>query len=364
MKKVLLILLVLMFVFGLAGCATVTQERQQYRTEFLGTFDTVVTLIAYAESEQEFTKIADLVYGTFFELHQLFDIYNDHDGVVGTKAINDNAGIVPVKVDGRVIDLILTAKEWHQKTDGAVNIALGPVLAVWHEYRDAGIEDPGAATLPSMAALQDANGHTDIDKIVIDEEASTVYIEAGMRLDVGALAKGYATQAAAELLKQNGFDSVLISAGGNVKAVGKPEDGERDKWGVGIKDPASDLKYSTSEQNLIDAAYVADLSVVSSGSYERFFTVDGSDYHHLIDPSTLMPANYYTGVSVITQNATDADVLSTAIFILPPDAAMALVEGMDGVEALWVMADGQVSRSSGMAQYLRDMGGATNGKQG
>ncbi|MCK5845640.1 MAG: FAD:protein FMN transferase, partial [Victivallales bacterium] len=124
-------------------------------------------------------------------------------------------------------------------------------------------------------------------------------VKSGMQLDFGAIAKGFATQVVADLLEESGVDNILISAGGNVKAIGKPGD-ERAKWGVGIKDPSSTLNYSTSEENLLDVAFVSSLSVVTSGSYERFYVVDGFSYHHIIDESTLIPAAHYQSVTVIT----------------------------------------------------------------
>lgn len=356
MKRLLIIMTVLLCLLTPVGCAP---QIQQYQTEFIDTFDTVVTVIGYSDSEEEFAEAAEVVHDTFAELHRLFDIYFEYEGVTNIKTINDNAGVTPVEVDVRIIDLLKSAVAWHDRTGGAVNVAMGPVLKVWHDYREAGLADPDNAALPPMDELMQASAFTDLSSIVIDEEKSTVYIEAGMRIDVGAIAKGYAAQAAAEALKQRGFDSVLISAGGNVRAVGVPAD-ERTKWGVGIKDPQSSLGHSTSEENLLDAAYVADKSVVSSGGYERFYTVDGAVYHHLIDPDTLMPADHYTGVTVVTDDSTAADVLSTAIFILPPTEATALIESMDDTEALWVTEEGAVTMSSGMAAYLRDRGGARN----
>ena len=358
MKKFSLLLLAALLAVSLIGCAP--DAPQQYRTEFLGTFDTVVSVIGYADTEEEFSQAAGIVHETFAGLHQLFDIYHGYSGVNNIKTINDNAGLMPVKVDARIIELLQTAKEWHSKTDGAVNVAMGPVLAVWHEYRGTGIASPEDAAVPGAQELAEAAKLTDIGKIAIDEAASTVYIEAGMRIDVGAIAKGYATQAAADALIAAGYDSVLISAGGNVAAVGAPKDG-RDKWGVGVKDPQSDLAYSTDDENLLDVAYVSGVSVVSSGSYERYYEVDGVRYHHLIDPQTLFPAAHCIGVTVIAQDSTAADVLSTAAFVLPPEEAMLLIENTEGTEALWVHENGDVTLSSGMAAYLKHIGGATNG---
>jgi thiamine biosynthesis lipoprotein len=196
---------------------------------------------------------------------------------------------------------------------------------------------------------------------MIDEQASTVYLsDSRMRLDVGAVAKGYATEVAANSLIEKGYDSVLISAGGNIRAIGAPKDGVRSKWGVGIKDPDSPLAGSTDESNLLDIAFVTNLSVVSSGVYERFYTVNGENYHHLIDPNTRMPANYYKAVTVVLKDSGQADLLSTVLFLMPPDESLTFAESLEGVEALWVMPDNEIMTTPGMKDMLRDMGGASN----
>jgi thiamine biosynthesis lipoprotein len=361
MKKRLLPMLTVSILLAgmLLGCSQKPQYNK-YRSEFMDTFDTDVIVMAYASSQDDFDALFKIVHDEFVRIHRLCDIYHDYDGINNIKTINDNAGIQPVKVDASIIDLIKLSKEWDKKTGGVVNIALGSVLSIWHQYREAGIDDPGSAQLPPMADLEAASMHTNIDDVIIDEAASTVYLaDPEMSLDVGAVAKGYATEVVADLLMEKGYSSVLISAGGNVRAIGTPLDGVRKKWGVGIKDPNSPLAGSTDESNLLDVAFVTDMSVVSSGVYERFYTIDGQQYHHLIDPATLMPANYYKAVTVVTQNSGVADLLSTALFLMPTEQAQSFVESLDGVEALWVMPDNTIIETSGMKAMLRDLGGAT-----
>ena len=359
-KRLLPLLTALVLLAGLLMSCAPKPQYKKYRSEFMDTFDTNVIVMAYASSQAEYDALYDIVHDEFVRMHRLFDIYHTYSGINNIKTINDNAGIQPVKVDADIIELIELSKEWDKKTDGVVNIALGSVLSIWHEYREAGISDPGSAQLPPMADLKAASAHTDIDKVIVDKAASTVYLaDPDMSLDVGAVAKGYATEAVARLLMEKGYGSVLISAGGNIRAIGAPLDGVRKKWGVGIKDPNSPLAGSTDESNLLDVAFVTDMSVVSSGVYERFYTVDGRQYHHLIDPDTLMPSTYYKAVTVVTQDSGIADLLSTALFLMPPDMAQEFAESLDGAEALWILPDDTVVTTGGMKAMLRDMGGAT-----
>jgi thiamine biosynthesis lipoprotein len=361
MKRKLLLLLMgfVMITATIMGCAQKPQY-SKYRSEFMDTFDTDVIVMAYAQSDAQFNELSNIVHDEFLKMHQLCDIYHDYDGINNIKTINDNAGVKPVKVDSHIIELIKLSKEWYKKTDGVVNIAMGAVLSIWHDYREAGIDDPDSAKLPPVADLEAANKHTNIDNVIVDEAASTVYLsDPDMSLDVGAVAKGYATEVVADLLTDKGYNSVLISAGGNIRALGTPLDGVRKKWGVGIKNPDSPLAGSTDESNLLDVAFVTNMSVVSSGVYERFYTVDGKQYHHLIDPVTLMPGNYYKAVTVVTQNSGIAALLSTALFLKSPDDALSFAEALDGVEAIWVMPDDTLMMTSGMKAMLRDLGGAT-----
>ncbi len=360
MKKTFGLLLCLILIISLFGCAA-QPKYFKYRSDFVDTFDTMVTVMAYAQSDQEFDDILNVTYDTFLELHRLFDIYNDYEGINNIKTINDNAGIAPVKVDPVIIDLLKLSKEWYQKSHGIVNIAMGSVLSIWHDYREAGINNPSEAKLPPTETLFEAAQFTDIDKVIIDEAASTVFLpDSHMSLDVGAVAKGYAAEVAANKLIEKGYDSVLISAGGNIRAIGTPKDGVRKNWGVGIKDPDSPLEGSTDEANLLDVAYVTNMSVVSSGVYERYYTVNGVQYHHLIDPVSLMPATYYKAVTVVTKDSGQADLLSTILFLMPPEQSLDFAENLDGVEALWVMPDNELVLTSGMKPVLRDLGGAKN----
>jgi len=359
MKKAFLFILILFFAVCNAGCSAGT-EYTRYRMDFIDTFDTVVTVMAYTKNDAEFKELSDTAYMSFKKMNDLFDIYHDYEGVTNIKTINDNAGLKPVQVDRLIIEVLKKARDWYAKTDGKLDVTLGPVLEIWHRYREAGLANPEAAEVPAMKELTAANEFTGLDNLIIDERNMTVFLkEKSMRLDVGAVAKGFAAEETVRILKEKGYTSVLISAGGNIRAIGKPLDG-RAKWGVGIKDPSSALGSSTEEQNLLDTAYVTDTSVVSSGIYERFYKANGKVYHHLIDPATLMPAEYYTAVTVITPDSGDADILSTTLFLLPLQKSRALAESLHA-EALWVLPDGQIEMTPGMKQLLKKAGGAAGG---
>jgi len=156
---------------------------------------------------------------------------------------------------------------------------------------------------------------------------------------------------------EEGFTSFIVSSGGNVRTVGAPRDGVRNKWSIGIQDPDGNALVPNGDN--LDIVYVNDASVVTSGDYQRYYVVDNKRIHHLIDPTTLMPANYYRAVTVVTLDSGVADFLSTTAFLLPYEKSRALIESLDGVEALWIMPDGSMKATEGMKKSLKNMGGAS-----
>ncbi len=344
-RRITAILLIITILATMTACKT---ENKRYQASFLELFDTVTTIIGYAKDEDTFSKEAQMIYDNLKIYHELYDIYNDYEGINNVKTINDNAGIKPVKVDQKIIDLLKFSEEAYTLSKGKKNIALGAVLQVWHDYREAGTNDPDNAKVPPMDLLKEKAKHTDINNIIIDEKASTVYLsDPEMSIDVGAVAKGYATERVTQYMLEQGYTNLLLSVGGNVRAIGsKGEAGQ--PWSVGIQNP--DLE---SDKQYLMVTELENLSLVTSGDYERYYTVDGVRYHHIIDPDTLMPANYFTAVSIITEDSGLADALSATIFNMPLEEGKALIESMADTEAMWVNKDGSLVYSSGFEKYIK-----------
>ena len=323
----------------LSGCAGKV-EKKQYNATFLTLFDTVTTIVGKAESEEAFRAQAQAVHDELLVYHQLFDIYNDYEGIVNLKTINDRAGQGPVAVDEAIIRLLTDCKEYYRLTDGRVNVAMGSVLRLWHNARSDGIDDPLHAYLPDEEALQEASLHTSLDAVIIDAAAGTVEItDPKVRLDVGAVAKGWATQQVAKTAPEG----LLISVGGNVCATGPKE--KDVPWVVGIQNPDGGDEH-------LHTLYVSGGSVVTSGDYQRAYMVEGKLYHHIIDPDTLYPGRYWRSVSILCGDSGLADALSTALFLLPLEEGQALLEQC-GAEALWVDAEGELYYSPGFRQHIR-----------
>ena len=319
----------------------------RYRANAFSYFDTVSVVEGYAKSEEDFDKVTQQVFAALEEYHKLFDIYNSYEGINNLRKINklyDGEHKV-IDVDRKIIDMLLYAKKMYNVTGGEMNIAMGSVLSIWHDYRAEADDNYGFGKLPPMDELEEAAKHTNINDLIIDEENCTVYLaDPQMKLDVGAIAKGYAVEMVAQMLEQQGITGYVINVGGNIRTVGVKGNG--DKWLAGIEAPSDNF----------DEPYLAYLglageTIVTSGSYQRYYIVDGKEYHHIIDKDTLMPAKGFLSVSVICQNSADGDGLSTALFCMSLEDGMALVESLEGVEAHWVLEDGTRVKSSGFSNY-------------
>lgn len=335
MKRGILFALVLLLCGGIA-CAP---RKTRYSETRYDLFDTVTVLTGYAESEAAFSETANRVFEELAAYHALFDIYHDAERN-NLKTVNDCAGGDPVPVDPAIIDLLLLGREVDALTGHRVNITLGAVLALWHDARTEALEHPESAEPPSGDALRDAARHTGFDLLLIDEAAGTVRLtDPRARLDVGAIAKGYAAQRVSENLPEG----YLLSVGGNVVAKGTKPDGAL--WSVGIQDPDDAAA-------LLLTVTASDLAIVTSGDYQRVFTADGVRYHHIIDPETNYPAVRWRSVTVLCADSAAADALSTALFLMEREDGEALLKQF-GADALWVAPGGERFMTEGFRERIK-----------
>ncbi len=312
-------------------------------------FDTVTTVTGYAESKEAFDEVANELLGELGEYHRLFTIYHRFEGMENLCTVNElvNGQHRTVTVDRRIVDLLLYAKEMYTLTAGRVNIAMGSVLSIWHDYRTEGMESPASAKLPPMDKLSAAAAHTDIGNLIIDASACTVTItDPAMTLDVGAIAKGYAVEMVAQSMEKKGIMGYVLNVGGNVRTVGGKPDGTG--WTVGVENPLED------GEDYLAYLALSDRSLVTSGSYQRYYLVDGKRYHHIIDPDTLMPSEGYLSVSVLTPHSGNGDALSTALFCMTLEEGMALIASLADTEAQWVLPDGTCHHTDGWTSYEID----------
>lgn len=328
-------------------------DGSSYRVTLSGYFGTVSEIIGENVSREEFKEMADDYRLMLTELHGLYGIYEDEitlgdygsgaDGLFNLLEIN-KAGRGKYPVDKRLGEMLSYALDAYNLTEGAVNICLGRVLELWHEARDTGV-------LPIEGAVKEALDHVSHSAVRVREPRGAAgyaveVIEDGVRLDTGAVSKGYALDLILDYLEEEySGKSALLSIGGSIGAIGRKMD-----WKIGVKDPDGDGL-------LARFMLPVGKKVSSSGDYERFFEIDGRRYHHIIDPKTGWPAvGAVRSVTVVADSCALTDALSTALFILPVKEGLALAEEL-GAEVLYVL-DAASPEARELEAILKISGGA------
>lgn len=344
MKKILSLFLITAFILvSFTGCNGIT-KKQKFTDYSFECFDTVTTIIGYENNKSDFNKNCEKIKNRLLEYHKLYDIYNSYPNITNLYTVN-NSTENEIKVPKKIIDLIEFSKEMYQKTNGKFNVAMGSVLSIWHEYREKGIEKPNEATLPDLKLLKKAAENTDINSVTVNKSKSTVLKSENVKIDVGGVAKGYATEMVANECSADGINGYILNVGGNVKLIGEKYDNK--PWTVGIENPDD-----KDGDGYIEKLSLSNTSLVTSGSYQRFYTVNGKKYHHIIDTDTLFPAEYFESVSVLTENSALADVLSTALFCMSYDDGLKLLNGFQDVEVMWVTNKGEKLYTNGFKKYI------------
>ena len=327
-----------------------SKDFEKHEATLYDKFDTVIRYSLYTKSEKEFNEYSKFINDEFDRLHKLYSTYENFDGVDNAKTINDNAGIKPVKVDKDLFDLIKWSVEDYSKYNKKTNIAFGSVTDLWKQYRDNALEKK-KIEIPSTDVLKEKNLHTSIDNIVLDEQNSTVFLkDKDSRLDLGATAKGYATEKIAQEVEKRGLKSGIISAGGNVRTIGKPIIKGKDSWVVAIQNP--NLNEEPEKQYVAILKIPETTSMVTSGDYQRFYVYNNKKYHHIIDPDTLNPADHFKSVTIVTKDSGLADFLSTTVFVMNYEEGRKLVDSIDGVEAFWVLENNGIKYTDGLKDIM------------
>ena len=360
MKKICIFLLCLL----LCSCKAETKEIKKVSyTSFEAGFDTVFYLTFYSSLDEEklqsiFNESVDMAYS----YHQLFDIYNNYDGINNIKTINDNAGVAPVEVSSEIIEMLKIAKDMNEMSHGEFDVTYGSVLKVWHDYRDEA-EATGQGPVPDDAQLKEAEKTVGWEHVQIDEEHNTVYLDQkNIRLDVGGIAKGFTVEKLAEFLEDKDIDTAIINFGGNNRILGTKPDGS--DWGLGIEQPGT-------ASAMLAIKHSGPISAVTSGDYHRYYvSEDGNTYHHIIDPETLYPANYYHSVTIYTKDSGLADALSTSLFTMSVEDGLKLLDEFNQkypetpASAVWIMdeskafeTDHHLEKSDYFITYTSDLEG-------
>lgn len=278
----------------------------------------------------------------FARLRQIEEEMSANKAGTVVAAINDGAGKGPVAAPADVRYVTGKALQYASLSHGVFDPTIGPIVKLWN----IGMDDE---RIPAPEEIRAALPLVDYTAVKVDDTAGTIFLpRPGMRLDLGAIAKGYAADEVARILKARRVKAAVIDLGGNIEVYGKKPDGS--PWRVGIQNPFDDRGAYIGVATLPGGS-----TVVTSGVYERFFLgPDGTRYHHILDTHTGSPVrNGLVSVTVISTSSIDADGMSTTLFALGLKAGMALVESMPHVEAVFIDEDKRVYASSGVPSIFR-----------
>lgn len=336
LKRALVLLLCALLTLPLYSCAG---RKKKYSESYFGYFDSFAEFTVYTDSKDDFLRYSEIVAEELKKYHQMLDAYNAYENTVNVYTLNECAAHEPVEVTHELLDFLKRSKEMYELTSGYTSVALGALTRVWKDAIK-------TQTVPSDDVLAEAAKHISIDDLLLDEKKSTVrFADEKLKLDAGALGKGYAADRIAEALALEGCtDSFLLNLGGTLVAKGEKPDGT--PWLAGIQAPDGGELDGVSVNLSSDVFETVALS--TSGSYHRGFLQDGVVYHHIIDPYTYKPENIYVSVSIICASAMQADALSTALFSMPLEKGQALIALHAGKEAVWQLTSGEVVMSDGI----------------
>ena len=327
-KKILVFILIVLSTFLLSGC---NKDPKPYiKNQFA--MDTLIEITAYGDNAKSATE------ETLSEFKRIETLTNQFDENSQISQINKSAGKAPVVVDKDVIEMIKIATERSQKLSGALDITIGPLTKLWSIGKNGDF-------IPRDDEIAELLNLVDYKLIVIDENKNTVFLpKENMSLDLGAVAKEYATLKMYNILKQRGIKSALINSGGNIRTLGLKPDGN--PWRIGIQDPRDPDKIAASitlsPWNMLE----------TSGDYQRFFEKDGIRYSHILNPKTGKPANEVMSVTVISNSENNNYMLATSLFVLGPEKGKELIKQFPGAEAVWITNKKEIITTDGLKNSI------------
>ncbi|WP_438347828.1 FAD:protein FMN transferase [Paenibacillus sp. FA6] len=331
------LLLMLCLMIALSGCGnskSSSNSKIEPVSKSFYVFDTIVQVRVYDDktTEKNFDDIQNILDTIEIQMNRS----NDKSEVAD---VNRNAGVKPVQVSEDTFHVISAAYEYSERSEGRFNMAIGPLVSLWN------IGNEGAK-VPPTDKINEAIQLSNYKNVELYPDKREVYLtEKGMSLDLGSIAKGFAADKIVEYLQAEEFNSAIVDLGGNVFAMGK-KPGDK-LWTIGIQDP------DETRGNPIGNIHVDNMTIVTSGVYERYFVENGKHYHHILDSKSGFPVeNNINSVTILTDKSIDADGLSTALFALGIEKGLAFIESLEHTDALFITKDKQIIASSGIRDLL------------
>lgn len=326
-KRITCLFLIVAMVLNLTGCSKEVRNKPLTRTEFL--LGTIVTVSIYQNTD---ANVFDKVFERIKDIDNKMSTNVENSDIY---RVNINSGNDYIKVSKDTFDVIKKGIFYSNLSNGKFDITIGPLVELW----GIGTE---SARVPSEEEINNTIKLIDYKKIqLIEKEKKIKLMKKGMKIDLGGIAKGYAADEVADILRNENVEHAIINLGGNIVALGSKPDGS--PWNIGVQNPF------TKRGEYIGIVKVIDKTVVTSGVYERYFEENGKRYHHILNPYTGYPVeNSLVSVSIITDKSIDADALSTITFSLGLSKGKRLIESLDGVEAIFITKDKRIFITEGL----------------
>ncbi len=299
--------------------------------------DTLVSIKVYGEENRQVEQAVDLAIKEIEKVDKETDYYDPRSDISQLNKNAANNSNTPVPASAHLVEIISTCKELSRLSGGAFDLTLGPVIELWNFG--------GKGRVPSAHRLGNALALADMGGLKVDRKKSTVlFRRLHMQLDLGGVAKGYAADRAVDILKRKGIDSALVTTGSTTVVLGAKPDGK--PWLVGIQHPRKEGK-------TLGTLELTNENVSTSGDYQRYFVRNGKRYHHILDPKTGLPANRCRSVTIVTKKScTEADILSTAVFVMGASKGLDLLETLADTEGIIVDSRGKVHVTAGLEPRL------------
>ena len=303
---------------------------QQIYSQTRSLMDTTVTITVVSSNE---TSAMEIIDHAFEKINYVDELMNNYDNSSEISTLN-NKGKVS-NADPELVDVISRSTYYSQKSSGAFDISIQPILDLWaSKYAPGGTNQP-----PTSEEINETLKLVNYSAIMI--EGNNISMNVGMKITLGGVAKGYAVDSAIESLVNDGIVSGFVNAGGDGRYIGTKPDGT--EWRVGLQNPDKN-------EDAVTIMDIQDVAVATSGNYERYFS-DEAKVSHIADPRTGYPSSNLISSTVIAQNAMDADALATSVFILGEDDGILMIEELEYVECLIITNDKRIIRSSGFSAY-------------
>ena len=332
-KKVIEIVIILFICISIFLLLTKRNAKHEY-TSNLSYMDINIYVKFYSSNKKVAKKALETIETLYQDYYELSDPYNHYEGKTNLYDILHNTSKEEyIEIDSRLYEMISYGMELFEKSNGLLDIRMGNVIDIWKTYRDIGIG------IPNIEELMVAKNNT-ITDIVLKE--GNLIKNNHPNLDLRIMIRGYATEKVGEYLESIGIDEYIINTDGNIK-VGKHYN--HSMYSIGIENPDSKIG------DIYKIVYGNNMSVVSSGGYHKYYQYNQKQYHSIINPNTLFPPNYCKSVTVLVKDSIVGDALSTALFLLPIEEGIQLVEDMENTEAIWYTNNNTEIKTKGFTKY-------------